>query len=358
MSGVQHGFDLRAGMGVSAPVRCQSHERRAVQLSLHYYLLCGMTRSMQTVEVFSQKGGVGKTTLSVLLAREFVKQKKLSALIIDADLSGTCLGDGLIDLQWSTAPGLADLICDPPENLPEVLKNPPVYCLDRAGKTTDEVRLGSDGPGKKSQIWFCPSHLYVQRAKYADVLRALAAHESSGNWVRYVIDALINSVASHLRRLETPGLGAVIIDHSPGLAALQQSSLDRIRQSAIKAAQVLKAAQVVKDDEVVNPGSSHCGILIMNRDKADVKMCTLFSDIEANTLDVHVNGSDLGVERSHYLTFVVNRTDTQIKSLEPHFSIPNDGTVGTATEKGQLGRFKIPSNVASAITEIANVVFR
>jgi hypothetical protein len=74
---------------------------------------------------------------------------------------------------------------------------------------------------------FCPSHAYSTQPTRVDraVLEALIGQETAGAWVRHVLDRLIT--ATH----QTLGpLGGVVVDHSPGLAALQSAVLGDIAQ--------------------------------------------------------------------------------------------------------------------------------
>ncbi len=189
--------------------------------------------SPRRVDVFSLKGGVGKTTVSVLLARAQFRANKAPVLLVDADLTGTCLGDLLEPWAsgWASTRNLAHLICGRPEALPEHLDPPPVYVY-RASRPTrvphDPHHL--DGPalpdGMDTGVRFCPSHAdsvdgrqLVSRA----VLQALMGHESTGGWINHVIDALVVSTE---RRLGA--LGGVIVDHGPGMAAVQRAALERV----------------------------------------------------------------------------------------------------------------------------------
>jgi cellulose biosynthesis protein BcsQ len=74
------------------------------------------------LDVMSLKGGVGKTTLAYALAWAQATRSRRPVLLIDADLTGTCLGD-LLDpvVAWHLEANLAHLLCEPPDTLPEQL---------------------------------------------------------------------------------------------------------------------------------------------------------------------------------------------------------------------------------------------
>ncbi len=77
------------------------------------------------LDVFSLKGGVGKTTVSVFLARTLAHAAAAPVLLVDLDLTGTCVGDLLENWAfptWPVNPNLVDLVCGRPELLPEALE--------------------------------------------------------------------------------------------------------------------------------------------------------------------------------------------------------------------------------------------
>lgn len=188
------------------------------------------------VDVFSLKGGVGKTTLSILLARAQKDLSNKSVLIVDADLTGSCIGD-LLEFWatplWPTQANLSHLVCGPPETLDDLMdRSLPVYVHRMAPPVNGDLsprRLAAGS--KKAELLFCPSHAEstpgagkktlpeVRRR----VLQALVAHENAGGFVGHVIDRLIERVG------EVTELGGVIVDHGPGLAALQSATLTRHR---------------------------------------------------------------------------------------------------------------------------------
>ncbi len=179
------------------------------------------------LDVMSLKGGVGKTTLAYAVAWAQATRSQRPVLLIDADLTGTCLGD-LLDpvVAWHLEANLAHLLCEPPDTLPEQLAPEclPVYVPGRAGGERDGERA-TKPPG--AAVVFCPSHAYSTQPTRVDraVLEALIGQETAGAWVRHVLDRLIT--ATH----QTLGpLGGVVVDHSPGLAALQSAVLGDIAQ--------------------------------------------------------------------------------------------------------------------------------
>lgn len=191
-----------------------------------------MPLAARRVDVFSLKGGVGKTTLAILLARAQRDASNKSVLIVDADLTGTCIGDLLeywATPGWSAQANLAHLVCGPPETLAEQLRGSlPVYVYRPSTPTNQDRSPQRFAKGsKKAELLFCPSHAEstagtgkkilpkVDRA----VLQALIGHENAGGFVGHVIEELIEEVGSLAE------LGGVIVDHGPGLSALQSATL-------------------------------------------------------------------------------------------------------------------------------------
>ena len=192
------------------------------------------------VDVFSAKGGVGKTSVAFRLARWWAKKSNCPVLLVDADLSGTCLGDLLqptVIPAWHVQRNLIHLVCGPPERLTEELDldRLPVYELPKgADEHAQRVREAASGP----TLLFCPSnaetYLTVPAGNEAmvdlAVLQALLGHESAGGWVGHVIDRVIGVTAQRVM-----GLAAAIVDHGPGIGALQWSQLSAIDSELGKA---------------------------------------------------------------------------------------------------------------------------
>lgn len=180
------------------------------------------------VDVLSVKGGVGKTTIAYSLAHAQATYSKRPVLLIDADLTGTCVGDLLDPLvSWHRQRNLAHLLCDPPDTLPEAVgpDHLPVYRVSDVTTSRDARRAsGADGPG----VVFCPSHAYSSAPSTVDraVLEALIGQETAGAWVRYVLDRLIEATAEALGPL-----GGVVVDHGPGLATLQAAILGDVAKA-------------------------------------------------------------------------------------------------------------------------------
>jgi CobQ/CobB/MinD/ParA nucleotide binding domain len=191
---------------------------------------------VERVDVFSVKGGVGKTTMSVLLARAQAEHSKKPVLLIDADLTGTCLGHLLapnIRGDWNEVLNLAHLICDPPETLDEMLGKDtlPVYSLPSQHDADPREHRVASVERFENQVLYCPSHGSSTGPRVVDqkVLQALAGHETAGGWVRLVIQKVIQATR------EVAGeLGGVIVDHSPGMAALQAATLEDIAAARTK----------------------------------------------------------------------------------------------------------------------------
>lgn len=194
--------------------------------------------SPRRVDVFSLKGGVGKTSISILLAQAQKTKKNQSVLVVDADLTGTCIGD-LLEFWaapgWSAQANLAHLICGAPETLDEQLrKNLPVY-VHRPSPPTNEDRTPRRlvKSQKTAELLFCPSHAESTRGPknalpevQRSVLQAITGHENAGGFIGFVIDTLIAEVH------ENHPLCGVVVDHGPGLAALQAATLAQQRGRA------------------------------------------------------------------------------------------------------------------------------
>ncbi len=157
-------------------------------------------------DVFSTKGGVGKTVVSICLARELTRQSGKPVLIVDADLTGTCLGDVLeswANPSWDVRFNLAHLMTGQPELLPDwlgsswsatVSEHLPVYEWRQAGTLTtppkpvgptiDPGAIGA--PAVPAGILFCPSNPSSSEPAVVDlaVLHALLGHESAAAWAQ------------------------------------------------------------------------------------------------------------------------------------------------------------------------------
>lgn len=184
-----------------------------------------MTSSTIRVDVMSVKGGVGKSTLAYLLARAQAETSKLPVLIIDADLTGTCLGD-LLDHQvspaWASTMNLAHLLSDPPEALLDTLQPAtlPVYLHDPASPSGNAAVRPDRSCG--ARIVYCPSHgdSTLPTAVDRPILEALLAHETAGGWIRHVIEQVISATVTAIGPL-----GGVLVDHAPGMGILQTCML-------------------------------------------------------------------------------------------------------------------------------------
>lgn len=203
------------------------------------------------VDVFSSKGGVGKTTVAYRLARRWAEDKKGPVLLIDADLSGTCLGD-LVEPaalpSWRYQKNLITLVCGCPEELPELLapEARPVYKLRLAPHGAPQrVIANASGP----QVLFCPSHAEtflpasgVQEPVDLAVLQALLGHESAGGWVGHVIESLI-SVVDNKNDKGVGVLAGTVVDHGPGIGALQWSQMSAINAERVEATKKGRASK-------------------------------------------------------------------------------------------------------------------
>ena len=241
------------------------------------------------IDVFSLKGGVGKTTLAILLARAQMLASKKSVLLVDADLTGTCVGDLL---EWWATPGwsaqtnLAHLVCGAPERLDELLnQNLPVY-VHRIAPPTNEDRspLRFVKGGKSAKLLFCPSHAESSANKNPlvevrrGVLQALIGHENAGGFVGHVIEQLIAKVA------KLTELGGVIVDHGPGFSALQSATFASQRGV-----------------------SEHRSLFVTSRDAVDLAM-------------IHDFEKKLDLEDREHTFWVVNKTPLEGKNkIDPRF---------------------------------------
>lgn len=186
---------------------------------------------MMRVDVFSAKGGVGKTTVAFRLARSWTKKSKLPVLLIDADLAGTCLGELLEpDAAWKEEQNLIHLVCGIPEELPENLglDRLPVYEL-RPTPAETPLRVCATTGGES--ILFCPSHAETDLpVAEPAVLHALLGHESAGGWVSHVIERVIGATKKRV-----PSVVAAIVDHGPGIGALQWAQMCAIEKELANA---------------------------------------------------------------------------------------------------------------------------
>ncbi len=199
-------------------------------------------------DVLSLKGGVGKTTISWLLARALAnRHPKRPVLLIDADLLGTCIGDHLLTDRgsWSGQFNLTHLLMAPPEELEEqvITGELPIYLVPA------------------SRVWVCPSHAWAGSvapwpAVDSHLIGALAAHETAGDWVHTVLDAVRRGLAK--KEGVAPEDCFVVVDHSPGMAAVQRRAVAR------------------------GEGKQAGRVLVVGPDLVDQEAARVFLDIEAN----------------------------------------------------------------------------
>jgi cellulose biosynthesis protein BcsQ len=181
------------------------------------------------IDVFSLKGGAGKTTIAFQLAK--LEAQDRPVLLIDADLTGTCLGALLQpEVRWSAQEELAGLICGRPELLEERLmpEELPVYeWLPLATASRPLTQVAADGARRVSGsssgkgFFFCPSHVAADAVEHPEILHALQAHESAGEWIDHVLTRLVEAAE---KILGTP-FGSVLVDHGPGMGPLQLAAL-------------------------------------------------------------------------------------------------------------------------------------
>lgn len=250
---------------------------------------------MLRVDIFSAKGGVGKTTVAYRLAKE--SSKNGTVLLIDADLTGTCLGDLIeprVDIGWSEQYNLTHLICGGPEHLPELLgkEKIPVYEI---GATSGSSAKRVDAKVAINALLFCPSHpeTYVDiDGKYETVnpavLHALLGHESAGGWVRYVIEQIINATDTLLVGKSE----MVIVDHGPGIGALQWAELCAIEKEHKEALAEKRA-------------SMRLALFVTSRDVVDLATCKA---IDERMRTARMQIADRAV-------WVINRVPTSDRTL-------------------------------------------
>lgn len=182
------------------------------------------------VDVLSTMGGVGKTLLALRLAHAQAQRSGRPVLLVDADLTGPCLGDVVeAAVNWENAADLVRLICGRPELLPEELDRDhlPVY-VQREHVPADlqpERASPSAGPGA---LLFCPSvapSADITRV-HPEVIHALLGNESAGGWVGYVIEQVIDATERMLGRTGSDAkLGGTIVDHGASMGPLQWATL-------------------------------------------------------------------------------------------------------------------------------------
>ncbi len=226
---------------------------------------------MKRIDVFSAKGGVGKTTVAFRLARKWAEESKRPVLLVDADLSGTCLGDLLeweVDRGWHEHRNLIHLVCGLPEDLPEELgfDRIPVYELRLApdGSPPQHVRPGAAG----ATVLFCPSHAETHfpvpggmEPVDLAVLQALLGHESAGGWVGHVIEQVIDATSKGIKG----GLAGTVVDHGPGIGALQWSQMGKIE------------AELEKGRRASGP-SQRQALFVASRDQVDLAAARAIDD--------------------------------------------------------------------------------
>lgn len=181
-----------------------------------------MADDFPRIDVLSFKGGVGKTTVSWQLARHIAEQEKGPVLLIDADLTGTSLGEFLFPSHpWHQELNLAHLLVMEPERLPETLRDrPPVREFSSLAQQSDRLTPPAD-------VLLCQSHALSSERIELEILHALLAQESVGGWVHHVISLIAKSV--HKRW----PLKALIVDHSPGIGNLQEKVILDARSSKV-----------------------------------------------------------------------------------------------------------------------------
>ncbi len=172
-----------------------------------------MADDVPRIDVFSFKGGVGKTTVSWQLARHIAEKENGPVLLLDADFTGTSLGEFLFPSHpWHQELNLAHLLVMEPERLPDVLRDElPVRGFSSKAEQSDRLK-------SPAEVLICQSHALSEGIDHA-VLHALLAQESVGGWVHHVLDLLARSV--HKRS----ALKALIVDHSPGIGSLQEKTI-------------------------------------------------------------------------------------------------------------------------------------
>lgn len=297
---------------------------------------------MQRIDIFSQKGGVGKTSIAILMAMHFYQNDGKSVLIVDADLTGSCIGDAIIPKpkteldEWL---GLSQLICGSPEKLNEAIAQLPIYEFDPATKSYAPLAKNPTKP----LFTFCLSHLNAVPPSDANVLRALAGHESSGDWVRFVIRQVINMA------IEVLGKDlVVIVDHSPGMSALQQAALNDIRDNVFNPKTAKSSA---------SGANEHVALIVTEGDRADINMCINFQEGEESTRDNLQRKSGLSRPLGSYLRFVGNNLDgtppREIHKLRDLHQIPRDPAVAEANKNGEIAAgITLLKPTANAIAEL------
>jgi hypothetical protein len=185
---------------------------------------------IRRVDVFSPSGGVGKTLLTIRLAQLQAQRAHAPVLLVDADISGPCLGDLLeswASPPWDSTTNLLHLICGRPEYLPDQLRpgKLPVYRMRDECPADVEKRapeIVTEAIRGEPAVIFCPSHPHSTNPRVElPVLHALLGHESAGGWIGH----LLHEVIRETNRLMDGCLGGVIVDHGPAMGALQSATL-------------------------------------------------------------------------------------------------------------------------------------
>ncbi len=239
-------------------------------------------KNVVRLDVFSLKGGVGKTSLALELARAWRKRQPdgRRVLVVDADLTGSCLGDLLQPLAtdgWAGLVELDALLCSAPELLDSTVQASLPVFLEPPQRRDAQVKAlrGTLAPG--AGLLFAPSHPYTtpldaRCAVDLPVLHGLLGNESAGRWVERVFDAVITE--TH-RRAQ---LALVVVDHAPGMGALQRATLEQV--------------QSTRD-------GTRRALVVGSRDAVDLRMVRQF-----------YNASGAGTRGLSNVTFAVNRVPT------------------------------------------------
>ena len=176
------------------------------------------SQALRVFTLHSHKGGVGKTSLATAIAGLESSRRRVKTLLIDADLTGTCILDALnVDAGHAR----------PRESFSHVLLADP----DRFLGLTQRPRARPGGPTKCQEAWheFLYAHSFLNRAEPDFHIVPSPATPAQ---VREIIPSLAQEHLLHfyadrfrevLLALTAQGFRSIVVDLPPGLFGLSES---------------------------------------------------------------------------------------------------------------------------------------
>lgn len=157
--------------------------------------------------VANRKGGVGKSTLSVMLAQSFAVWSKKRVLVLDLDSQCNASLILIGGQGWSEArkagKSIADYFYDLFDGVPA---QPRDFLLPNVGDV-------HDGSGKPPRLSLLPGSLLLE-----DIQGELYLRQASSSNVPDVVASRVRGRIEHLLRRFAPNFDMVILDCAPGLS--------------------------------------------------------------------------------------------------------------------------------------------